>query len=31
MIWEYKNFYNGELDTTNEYNKQIIDLFAGFK
>ena len=31
MIWEYKNFDNGELDTTNEYNKQIIDIFTGFK
>ena len=31
MIWEYKNFDNGELDTTNEYNKKIIDLFTSFK
>ena len=31
MIWEYKNFYNGDLDTSNEYNNQIITLFTNFK
>ena len=30
-IWKYSNLDNGDLDTANKYNSQIINLFTKFK